>query len=157
MVRRLVAAAAVCCALTGVVVQAVPGAAAAGAGPLKVIAQDPDPAPAGEVATVRALVVNEGSARSEAFTVVVTLPEGVTPEGPFFPENCSAERQTVTCHYRRGLPAGNTATAIVPARLAADATGVLEGGTVTVGEDTAPGALDTGSFAVTVSDEVLTE
>ncbi|MGW4646965.1 hypothetical protein [Kitasatospora sp. NPDC004289] len=156
MVRRLVTvAAAVCCALTGAVVQAAPGAVAAG-GPLKVIAQDPDPAPAGEAATLRTLVVNEGSARSGAFTVVVTFPEGVTPEGPYFPENCAAERQTVTCHYRRGLPAGNTATATVPGRIAADATGVLEGGRVAVFTDDAPDAVDTGEFAVAVADPETT-
>ncbi|MFJ9523449.1 hypothetical protein ACIRPK_35080 [Kitasatospora sp. NPDC101801] len=172
MVRKLAAVAAVCCGLASVVTTA-PGAVASGldstahhlklpvdrdvAGQLKVITRDSDPARAGEVATIRALVVNGGSDRSTAFTVVVTLPEGTTAEGPFFPENCEAEGLTVTCHYRKGLPAGHTASAIVPVRIAADATGVLNGGSVRVSEDTAPEAADTGYFDVPVADAVLTE
>ncbi|GAA1182271.1 hypothetical protein F4556_005414 [Kitasatospora gansuensis] len=175
MARKLATVAAVCCVLVAVVAAA-PAAPAAGrpgagvrpglhlpappvdrarAGQLKVMPQDTDPVPAGELATVRALVVNDGSDRSQAFTVVVTLPQGTTPEEPFFPENCAVDGLTVTCHYRKGLPAGNSAIAIIPARLAADATGVLNGGSATVSEDTAPDAADTGYYDVPVADAVL--
>ncbi|MFJ8044173.1 hypothetical protein ACIRBX_27085 [Kitasatospora sp. NPDC096147] len=162
MVRKLAASAAVCCAWAMVVLPAGPSAAAAGplavtAGPLGVTAQDPEPEPAGGLATVRTLVANTGSARSGAFTLVVTLPQGTTPEEPFFPERCTVSGQTVTCHYPKGLPARNTATALVPARIAADATGVLDDGTVTVSEDAHPEAADTGTFAIAVADAVLTD
>ncbi|AUG76292.1 hypothetical protein CFP65_1393 [Kitasatospora sp. MMS16-BH015] len=171
MVRGLARAAAVCCAVTALVAApaavsaaAVPPAGAegltagqlrVGAGGLKVLPEDPDPAPAGGVVTVHALVANEGSARSAAFTVTVVLPEGATPEEQpdqsYFPQNCAAVDRTVTCHYPKGLPVDHTATAIIPARLSADATGVLEGGTVSVAEDSNPSDTDTASYVIQVS------
>ncbi|MEV0535215.1 hypothetical protein [Kitasatospora sp. NPDC050463] len=107
---------------------------------LQVVRIDPEAAAPGGTTTVHAFVSNLGPDRTaSSFTVVVTLPEGVTPEGPFFPENCSAFQNghRVRCVFPAGLPKFRTATALIPVRLAADlpAPGTLTGGWVAVRGD----------------------
>ncbi|WP_380281189.1 hypothetical protein [Kitasatospora purpeofusca] len=107
---------------------------------LYVVRMDPDPAPPGGTTTVHAFIGNLGpDTTASPFTVVVTLPEGVTAEGPYFPENCYAfhEGHRVRCSFPAGLPQFRSATALVPVRLAATvpAPGTLTGGWVAVRSD----------------------
>ncbi|MFB9371393.1 hypothetical protein [Kitasatospora albolonga] len=139
-----------------------PPAQRAGASQLSVRVPEPLPARAGEKTSVRPVVKNTGEDRSAAFTVVVVLPEGVLPEetlpdDTFFPDNCEVDVLTVVCHYPKGLLPGNTAVAIIPVRIAANATGVLNGGMALVGEDTVPDSVDVAPFDIAVADTVLTD
>ncbi|MFJ2862201.1 hypothetical protein [Kitasatospora sp. NPDC087314] len=87
---------------------------------LKVVRMDPDAAPPGGTTTVHALVANGGpDTTASPFTVLVTLPNGVTPEGPYFPSDCEVLRdgREVRCVFGPGLPPLRTATALVPVRL----------------------------------------
>ncbi|MGW4898552.1 hypothetical protein ACWEQL_40910, partial [Kitasatospora sp. NPDC004240] len=104
---------------------------------LVVIPARPAPAVPGGTTVIRALIANLGPERTASpFTVVITMPAGVTPEGPFFPENCYAFQNghRVRCAFPAGLPAGRTATARIPVRLAADvpARGTLTDGWVSL-------------------------
>lgn len=75
---------------------------------LEVIRLDPDAvAPEGMV-TLHAFIANRGPDRTASpFTVVVTLPEGVTPREPFYPENCTAFQNghRVRCQFPRACRA----------------------------------------------------
>ncbi|MER6400250.1 hypothetical protein ABT263_30050 [Kitasatospora sp. NPDC001603] len=107
---------------------------------LQVVRIDPDAAAPGGTTTVHAFIGNLGPDRTASpFTVVITLPEGVTPEGPFFPEDCSVFQNghRVRCVFPAGLPKFRSATALIPVRLAADlpAPGTLTGGWVAVRSD----------------------
>ncbi|MFD0276933.1 hypothetical protein ACFVHB_23930 [Kitasatospora sp. NPDC127111] len=107
---------------------------------LEVVRLDPDPAAPGGTTTVHAFVANGGPDRTASpFTVVITLPEGVTPEGPFFPDNCYAFQNghRVRCTFPAGLNALQSATALIPVRLATTvpAPGTLTGGWVAVRSD----------------------
>ncbi|MFF7991246.1 hypothetical protein ACFZDG_15840 [Kitasatospora xanthocidica] len=103
---------------------------------LEVIRIDPDPAAPGDTTTVHAFVANRGpDTTASSFTVVVTLPDGVTPEGPYFPEDCEVFQggHRVRCVFGPGLPPLRTATALIPVRLAPDLPmGTLSGGWVAV-------------------------
>ncbi|MFE2108939.1 hypothetical protein ACFXAF_24175, partial [Kitasatospora sp. NPDC059463] len=104
---------------------------------LFVIRMDPDAATPGGTTTVHAFVGNLGpDTTASPFTVVVTLPAGVTAEGPYVPENCYAfqEGHRVRCTFPAGLAPYRSATALVPVRLAATvpAPGTLTGGWVAV-------------------------
>ncbi|MFJ9951610.1 hypothetical protein [Kitasatospora sp. NPDC091207] len=106
---------------------------------LQVVRIDPDAAAPGGTTTVHAFVGNLGPDRTASpFTVVVTLPEGVTAEGPFFPENCYEFQNghRVRCTFPAGLPKFRSATALIPVRLATTVpVGDLEGGYVAVRSD----------------------
>ncbi|MFE7561571.1 hypothetical protein [Kitasatospora sp. NPDC057500] len=104
---------------------------------LYVVRMDPDAAAPGGTTTVHAFVGNLGpDTTASPFTLVVTLPAGVTAEGPYFPDNCYAfqEGHRVRCTFPAGLPPFRSATALVPVRLAATvpAPGTLTGGWVAV-------------------------
>ncbi|MER6360893.1 hypothetical protein [Kitasatospora sp. NPDC001527] len=104
---------------------------------LYVVRIDPDAAPPGGTTTVHAFIGNLGpDTTASPFTVVVTLPDGVSAEGPYFPENCYAfqEGHRVRCTFPAGLPQFRSATALVPVRLAetVPAPGTLTGGWVSV-------------------------
>ncbi|MFF8771074.1 hypothetical protein [Kitasatospora sp. NPDC015120] len=104
---------------------------------LVAIGIDPDAATPGGTTTVHAFVGNLGpDATASPFTVVVTLPEGVTAEGPYVPDNCYAfqEGHRVRCTFPAGLAPYRSATALIPVRLAATvpAPGTLTGGWVAV-------------------------
>ncbi|MFI9359775.1 hypothetical protein ACIG5E_01730 [Kitasatospora sp. NPDC053057] len=103
---------------------------------LEVTRMDPDPAPPGGRTTVHAFVANRGpDTTASPFTVIVTLPDGVTPQGPYFPADCAVLRggRTVRCVFEAGLKQGRSATALVPVRVSRDVpTGVLTGGSVEV-------------------------
>ncbi|MGV9264636.1 hypothetical protein ACWDRR_08255 [Kitasatospora sp. NPDC003701] len=106
---------------------------------LQVVRIDPDPAAPGGTTTVHAFVSNLGPDRTaSSFTVVVTLPEGVTAEGPFFPENCYEFQNghRVRCTFPAGLAKFRSATALIPVRLAPEVPlGKLSGGYVAVRSD----------------------
>ncbi|WP_406206941.1 hypothetical protein OH807_33825 [Kitasatospora sp. NBC_01560] len=106
---------------------------------LEVVRIDPDATSPGGTTTVHAFVANGGPDRTASpFTVVVTLPEGVTAEGPFFPENCYEFQNghRVRCTFGAGLPLFRSATALIPVRLAATVpVGDLSGGYVAVRSD----------------------
>ncbi|MFF7453933.1 hypothetical protein [Kitasatospora sp. NPDC008115] len=104
---------------------------------LFVVRMDPDAAAPGGTTTVHAFISNLGpDTTASPFTVVVTLPAGVTAEGPYFPDNCYAfqEGHRVRCTFPAGLQPYRSATALVPVRLAATvpAPGTLTGGWVAV-------------------------
>lgn len=74
----------------------------------------------GGTTTVHGTVANTGPDRTTSpFTVTVTLPAGVTAEGPFFPTSCVVgfAGHMVRCQYPAGLGL-HTATALVPVRIA---------------------------------------
>ncbi|MBP0448154.1 hypothetical protein J5Y04_01150 [Kitasatospora sp. RG8] len=106
---------------------------------LEVIRIDPDPAVPGGTTTVHAFVTNTGPDRTASpFTVVITLPEGVTPEKPYFPENCYdfQNGHRVRCTFPAGLGRYRSATALIPVRLAPTVPlGELSGGYVAVRGD----------------------
>ncbi|MFE5325293.1 hypothetical protein ACFRCG_02560 [Embleya sp. NPDC056575] len=107
---------------------------------LEVVRIDPDSAAPGGTTTVHALINNAGPDRTASpFTVVITLPEGVTPEGPFFPEDCAVFQNghRVRCVFPAGQPRFRIAPAVVPVRIADTVPiGDLTGGYVAVrGED----------------------
>ncbi|WP_327682822.1 hypothetical protein [Kitasatospora sp. NBC_00458] len=106
---------------------------------LEVVRLDPDAAAPGGTTTVHAFIGNGGPDRTaSAFTVVVTLPEGVTAEGPFFPENCYEFQNghRVRCTFPAGLGVFRSATALIPVRLAPTVPlGELSGGYVAVRSD----------------------
>ena len=145
MVRRSAVAMAVsvCCAVT-----ALTGAAPANPGfasaDLVVVSlpTDPDPVSAGGTTTVHAFVANQGPDEAGSFTVTVSLPDGASPQGPYFPTNCAVlpDRNAVSCTFQAGLPSARTATALVPVQIAPDARGDLTGGRVTVSSDGDPNA-----------------
>ncbi|MDH6132124.1 hypothetical protein P3T37_001509 [Kitasatospora sp. MAA4] len=154
MVRRLATTVAVCCT-AGSLLGAAPAAQRADAADLKVVQMNPAPAAVGQKTLVRGFVTNAGRAAAPAFTVAVLLPAGVTPEGPYFPTNCAAAEatRTVTCTFRAGLRAQESATAQVPVRIDPGASGVLTGGTVTVSSPGDPNAsTDTQPFEIRVTD-----
>ncbi|MEV6976100.1 hypothetical protein [Kitasatospora sp. NPDC093806] len=103
---------------------------------LEVVRIDPDAVAPGGVTTLHAFVANVGPDRTaSSFRVVVTLPEGVTPEEPYFPEECQVLQNghRVRCTFPAGLPAYESATALVPMRLAPTVElGELTGGWVSV-------------------------
>ncbi|MFJ9771064.1 hypothetical protein ACIRVF_07465 [Kitasatospora sp. NPDC101157] len=103
---------------------------------LEVVRQDPAAAPPGGTTTIRAFVANRGpDTTGSPFTVVVALPQGVTPQGPYFPSDCAVlgGGRTVRCVFGAGLKQGRSATALVPVRISPDVPlGVLEGGAVEV-------------------------
>ncbi|SOB80643.1 hypothetical protein [Streptomyces sp. 1331.2] len=103
---------------------------------LEVVRLDPDPAPPGGSTTVHAFVANRGpDTTASPFTVVVTLPKGVSAEGPYFPQDCQvvARGRQVRCAFGAGLPPLESATALVPLRLSPDLQlGPLPGGSVAV-------------------------
>ncbi|MFD7452493.1 hypothetical protein [Kitasatospora sp. NPDC059827] len=103
---------------------------------LEVVRLDPDPAPSGGTTTVNALIANRGpDTTASPFTVVVTLPKGVAPEGPYFPEDCEVAEhgRQVRCVFGPGLKEGRTRTALVPVYLSPDLPlGTLGGGSVEV-------------------------
>ncbi|WP_395293468.1 hypothetical protein ACF9IK_07585 [Kitasatospora hibisci] len=108
---------------------------------LEVIRIDPEPAPPRGITTLHAFVANLGPDRTASpFTMVVTLPEGVEPEGPFFPDNCYPFQNghRVRCTFPAGLAAGRSATGLIPLR---------------VSEDTPVGSLLTGWVAVRSDDD----
>ncbi|MFJ9552063.1 hypothetical protein [Streptomyces erythrochromogenes] len=107
---------------------------------LEVVRIDPDAVEPGGLTTVHAFIGNAGPEKTASvFTVEITLPEGVTAEGPFFPENCSDEIQDgegVSCTFPAGLPESGSATALIPLRIGADVPlGDLTGGCITVRGD----------------------
>ncbi|MFH9348766.1 hypothetical protein [Kitasatospora sp. NPDC017646] len=103
---------------------------------LEVIRLDPEAAPPDGTTTVHAFVANRGpETTGSPFTVVVILPNGVTPQGPYFPEDCAVlgGGRTVRCVFGAGLKPGRSATALVPVRISPDVRpGVLTGGVVEV-------------------------
>lgn len=97
-----------------------PAAAAPSNSDLEVIRLDPDEAPPGGTTTVHAFVANRGpDTTASPFTVLVTLPEGFTPQYPYFPSDCEVLRhgRLVRCVFGAGLKPLKTATALVPVRL----------------------------------------
>ncbi|MEU6233628.1 hypothetical protein [Kitasatospora sp. NPDC047058] len=118
----------------------VPVPAAPSRSDLEVVRMDADPAAPGGTTTVHAFVANGGPDRTASpFTVVITLPAGVRPEEPFFPENCYVFQNghRVRCSFPAGLGALRSATALVPVRLdtTVRAPGTLTGGWVAVRGD----------------------
>ncbi|MFJ9444121.1 hypothetical protein ACIRRH_19935 [Kitasatospora sp. NPDC101235] len=113
-----------------------PAAARPSASDLEVVRTAPDPATPGGTTTVRAFVGNAGpDTTASPFTVVVTLPEGVSPEGPYFPSDCQVlgHGRTVRCVFKPGLREGRSATALIPVRLNPGLpVGRLSGGSVVV-------------------------
>ncbi|MFE4517254.1 hypothetical protein ACFRMQ_24015 [Kitasatospora sp. NPDC056783] len=107
---------------------------------LEVVRLDPDAAAPGGTTTVRAFVGNRGPGTTASpFTVVVTLPKGVTPEGPYFPSDCRVlgrnrdHGRVVRCSFEPGLREGRSATALIPVRLDPELpAGTLSGGSVEV-------------------------
>ncbi|KJK56507.1 hypothetical protein [Saccharothrix sp. ST-888] len=84
---------------------------------LSVVRIDPNPITPGGSTTVHAFIANTGPDTTDVpFTVTVTLPDGVTATGPYFPDNCRANGSAsrVRCTFPAGLPALATATALVP-------------------------------------------
>ncbi|MGW6916082.1 hypothetical protein ACWGB8_20030, partial [Kitasatospora sp. NPDC054939] len=68
---------------------------------------------------VHVVLTNGGPRRTaSAVTLVVTLPEGMTAEGPFAPKNCYPFQNghRVRCTFDAGLFPGGLARALVPAR-----------------------------------------
>ncbi|MEK2489714.1 hypothetical protein WN990_09135 [Kitasatospora purpeofusca] len=106
---------------------------------LYVVRIDPDPAAPGGTTTLHAFVGNLGPDRTASpFTVVVTLPPGVTSEEPYFPEDCYPFQNghRVRCTFPAGLPKFRSATALIPLRLSPDVPlGELAGGFVAVRGD----------------------
>ncbi|MFB7909332.1 hypothetical protein ACFC1T_23135 [Kitasatospora sp. NPDC056076] len=110
---------------------------------LEVVRIDPDPAPPGGATTIHAFVANLGpDTTASPLTITVTLPDGVTPEGPYYPEDCAvvSRGRQVRCVFGPGLPDGRSVTALVPVRLSDNLPlGVLEGGSVEVRSADDPG------------------
>ena len=98
--------------------QAAPGASAATSdSDLRVVRLDPDPVAPGGTTTVHGFVANGGpQTAASPFTVVIDLPPGFTPAGPYFPSSCTAAGRTVSCVFPAGLPPLRSATALVPVR-----------------------------------------
>ncbi|WP_033212240.1 hypothetical protein [Kitasatospora phosalacinea] len=121
---------------------------------LRAVRLDPDPAPPGGTTTVHAFVANGGpETAGSPFTVLVDLPPGFTPAGPYFPSSCTATGRTVSCAFPAGLPPLRSATALVPVRAGAH----LPHGLKTVGQvrvvsaDDRDPASDRTPFTLTVS------
>jgi len=140
MVRRFAVAMAVGCAVVALA-GAAPADVPVQSGDLRVVQQDPDPAPVGGTTTVHAIVANDGPTDTTPFVVTVSLPDGVSAPAPgrlFFPNNCAVlpDGRSVQCTFPRGLRSGQTATALVPVQIAAnppaDVNGNLTGGQVAV-------------------------
>ncbi|MQS15568.1 hypothetical protein F7Q99_25675 [Streptomyces kaniharaensis] len=101
------------------------------------IETDPDPVAVGGTTTVRVLVSNRGSDRSGApFTVQLTLPDGATAVGPYFPTACTTDSvaTTVTCQFPQGMRVGRSASVLVPVQICPSARqhGNLSPGVVSV-------------------------
>ncbi|MFF4098792.1 hypothetical protein [Streptomyces sp. NPDC001903] len=103
---------------------------------LEVVRIDPDDTAPGGTTTVHGFTTNLGPEQTASpFTVVVTLPEGVTAVEPFYPENCtrSENGHQVRCTFPAGLVVFRSATAQIPVEVAPTVPiGTLEGGSVTV-------------------------
>ncbi|MET8541874.1 hypothetical protein ABZW03_14635, partial [Kitasatospora sp. NPDC004799] len=121
---------------SGVSTLPAPAAARPSNSDLEVVRLDPDPAAPGGTTTVHAFVGNGGpDTTASPFTVTVTLPAGVRPEGPYFPSDCQVlnNGRTVRCVFAPGLPEGRSATALIPVRLDPGLpVGRLSGGSVAV-------------------------
>ncbi|MFD7834439.1 hypothetical protein [Streptomyces sp. NPDC059761] len=106
---------------------------------LEAVRLDPDAAAPGGTTTVHGYVSNAGPEKTAStFTVEITLPEGVTAEGPFFPESCteSENGHRVRCTFPAGLAVLRSATAQIPVKLAPTVPiGNPEGGSVAVTSD----------------------
>ncbi|WP_369184900.1 hypothetical protein [Streptomyces sp. Y1] len=124
---------------------------------LEVVRIDPDPAAPGGTTTIHAFVANFGpDTTASPFTVTVTLPEGVTPQAPFFPTDCKvgARGRQVHCVFGPGLPSGGSATALVRILISPkQEPGILEGGSVEVrSADDPGGARHRESFDIRVAE-----
>lgn len=127
---------------------------------LEVIRLDPDPAPPGGRTIVHGFVANEGpDTTASPITVLFTMPDGVTPQGPFYPEDCQVLQQgrQVRCVFEPGLREGRSATALVPVRLSRDLReGVLRGGSVALSSPDDPVMRDHRQpFEIKVSEEAV--
>lgn len=138
---------------------AAPGAVAApllSDSDLAVVRMDPAPVRPGGTVTVHAFVANLGpDPTASPFSVTITLPPGVTAQGPYFPAGCQADAlgTSVSCTFPAGLAAGRSATALVPVVIAPSvrAPQQLSGGMVvlTSPDDQNP-ANDAAPFTVSV-------
>ncbi|GAA2998645.1 hypothetical protein GCM10020229_08810 [Kitasatospora albolonga] len=120
----------------------VPASAAPSNSDLEVVRLDPEAAPPGGTTTVHGFVANGGPDRTESpFTVVLTVPEGFTFEGPTFPTDCTltAGNHALTCTFGAGLPQYRTATVLAPVRVDTD----VPPGTTAEGQVTVVSADDT--------------
>jgi hypothetical protein len=130
MVHRLGAVALLTAALTGAAAPISTVPSSPSNSDLAVYRLDPAPVKPGGTTTVHAFVANLGPDRTASpFTVTVDLPVGAKAVGPFFPVGCRTEAGgvVVQCTFPAGLPALETATALVPVRISPNASGRLTG------------------------------
>ncbi|WP_370148031.1 hypothetical protein [Streptacidiphilus sp. EB129] len=104
---------------------------------LAVVYVDAPAAVPGGTTTLHVVVGNNGPQTTRSpFSVRVTLPNGSHAESPYFPNTCKAPAaaMTVMCTFPAGLPSQQSATVLIPVRVAANvpAPGVLSPGTVVV-------------------------
>ncbi|MCX4546968.1 hypothetical protein [Streptomyces sp. NBC_01565] len=134
--RALVAGAALMAAMAATTTAE---AAAPSNSDLEVVHLDLDAAAPGATTTVHGYVSNAGPEQTASpFTVEITLPEGVTAEEPFFPEDCTEfeNGHRVRCTFPAGLAVFRSATAHIPVKVAPTVPiGNLEGGSVAVTSD----------------------
>ncbi|MFJ8041952.1 hypothetical protein ACIRBX_15775 [Kitasatospora sp. NPDC096147] len=98
----------------------VPASAAPSRSDLEVVRLDPEAAPPGGTTTVHGFVANLGPDRTGSpFTVLLTVPNGFTFRGPYFPTDCLALAggHTLTCTFGAGLPRYRTATVLAPVQV----------------------------------------
>ncbi|KUN08468.1 hypothetical protein AQI95_08870 [Streptomyces yokosukanensis] len=104
---------------------------------LDVVALSVGGAQPGGTTRLRALIANFGpDETASAATVTVTVPDGASAVGPFFPSSCTpdANGSRVVCTFAPGLRLLKTATVQIPVRVRTGIAhgSVLSGGTVTV-------------------------
>ncbi|MFD0375827.1 hypothetical protein [Streptomyces sp. NPDC127112] len=114
-----------------------PAAAALSNSDLEVVRLDPEAATPGGTTTIHGFVGNLGpETTASPFVITVSLPHGVTPEKPYWPDTCvlSSSRRQVHCEFGAGLKKDRSATALVPVRLDDDLNPgtVVKGGWVSV-------------------------
>lgn len=87
------------------------------------------------------------------FTVTVTVPDGATLQQPSFPQDCTVtpDGHSVSCPFRAGLQADQTATASVPVQLDPSASGTLTGQVAVSSADDPDSTNHTASFAIQVT------